>query len=194
MPVTRVTPSEGQLPSPAWSGLSRFPPGLRQHLGCGQLPPPRPAAPPCRPSPALVPSSPPSVGKTGSSYSLSPRPQQDHRPALSPPPPPPLPPSWPAAARACALARGGGAHTLAGHALPRPRKNPEWARSLQAQIRGGGSLANVSCCGLDGRGRDRRRSGAFSNSLQRTPSKSNTCRSFPHSSHWNAVPAQAAMT
>lgn len=94
-----VTPAEGQLPSPAWSCCcpgSR--PAFGQHLGCGQLPPPRPApprlvTPPRRPSPALGPSSPPSVGTTRPSRSRSPRPQQAHRPAQSPPPQPPLPPS-----------------------------------------------------------------------------------------------------
>lgn len=43
--MTRITPAEGQLPSPA-ELLPWVQPGLRQHLDCGQLPPCCPALSP----------------------------------------------------------------------------------------------------------------------------------------------------
>lgn len=173
--------------------LSRLPPGLwpASWLRTAPAAPPRPA-PPCHPA------SPPQPGPRA----LIPALRGDDQ-AI------PLPkPSASAGSQTCSVAAaaaaaaailtrcsprlrsgtGGGAHTLGGHALPRPchapERNPEWARSSgQAQIRGGGSLATGSGGGLDGCGRDRTHSGVSSNSLERTPSKSKTRISLPHTSH-----------
>lgn len=151
--MIRVTPAEGQLRSPAGrEPLPRVQPGLRQHLGCGQLPPCGPALPPRSAAPAQPsrpPSSPPSMG--------SPR-------------PPGFPSPWPAtassqtcsvaaaaAAAAAILARrsprlrsgtGVGLTPSTGtpcHALTTPPKEIQSGQEpVKAQIPGGWSLATMS--------------------------------------------------
>lgn len=130
--MTRITPAEGQLPSPA-EPLPWVQPGLRQHLDCGQLPPCCPALSPrsaasarlSRPRPRPLwgrtdhPAS-QTLGRSRLTDLLGRRRCCCRCRHLGPPQP------------ALALWHGGGAHTLDGHALPRPRhsseRNPEWAR------------------------------------------------------------------
>lgn len=192
-PVT-VTPAEGQLPSPARSCCPGSRPALASILAADSS---RRPAPP-RPVPPYHPASPPQPGPRA----LVPALRGDDA-AI------PLPkPSASAGSQTCSVAAaaaaaaailtgcsprlrsgtGGGTHTPGGHAPPRPchapERNPEWVKeSWVGSDPRRRDPRDSEWRGLDGCGRDGMHSGASSNSLERTPSKSKTRLSLPHTFH-----------
>lgn len=190
-PVT-VTPAEGQLPSPARSCCPGSRPALASILAADSSrrpAPPRPALPPRLAAPAR-PSGPrprPPWGRRGHPTPqalglsrltdlLSRRCRRRRCRHLDPLQP------------ALALWHWGGTHTPDGHAPPRPchapERNPEWVKESWVGSDPRRRVPRDSeRPGLDGCGRDGMHSGASSNSLERTPSKSKTCLSLPHTFH-----------